>query len=138
MRIDFTAGGIVCDVQGRLILVKQPGGWVLPKGHIETGETAAQAAVREVQEETGLDVKIVEYLGQVTRKSSDPDYQDVVKEIKLFLMTHRGVIPNMVPEEEHAWIPWDEALRGMQYAEESAFLHVHQQKIAAFYQRLKP
>jgi 8-oxo-dGTP pyrophosphatase MutT (NUDIX family) len=37
--------------------------WVLPKGHIDAGETAEQAARREVREETGLDVRVGEHLG---------------------------------------------------------------------------
>ena len=46
------------DRQGRLL-------WSLPKGHIEAGETAEQAAVREVQEETGIAGVIVAELGTI-------------------------------------------------------------------------
>jgi 8-oxo-dGTP pyrophosphatase MutT (NUDIX family) len=59
------AGGIVYRVSGvaKFLLVGpkkgKPGQWVLPKGHIETGETPEQTAVREVREETGVTARII-------------------------------------------------------------------------------
>ena len=40
--------------------------WTFPKGHIEEGEGAGEAAVREVKEETGLDVSILQQLSPYT------------------------------------------------------------------------
>jgi ADP-ribose pyrophosphatase YjhB (NUDIX family) len=73
-RVDeFSAGGLVLDLdgdvprgaligrtdrQGRLL-------WSLPKGHIEAGETAEQAAVREVAEETGISGEVIGELGTI-------------------------------------------------------------------------
>ena len=48
------AGGLVFNTEGRLLMIYRLGFWDLPKGKIEPGETPAEAAVREVQEETGL------------------------------------------------------------------------------------
>lgn len=59
------AGGIVCRGSGlekRYLLVqaeRDREAWVLPKGHIEAGETPAQTAVREVEEEAGVWAKVV-------------------------------------------------------------------------------
>lgn len=39
--------------------------WVLPKGHVEPGETPEQTAVREVQEETGLEARVAAALGPI-------------------------------------------------------------------------
>ncbi|MFT6564243.1 MAG: 8-oxo-dGTP pyrophosphatase MutT (NUDIX family), partial [Actinomycetes bacterium] len=39
--------------------------WSLPKGHLEAGETAEQAAIREVQEETGIRGRILAPLGAI-------------------------------------------------------------------------
>ena len=57
------AGAVVRDEAGRLLLIRRGrepdlGMWSLPGGRIEPGETAADAAAREVLEETGLDVEI--------------------------------------------------------------------------------
>ncbi|HEX7000425.1 MAG TPA: NUDIX domain-containing protein [Trueperaceae bacterium] len=49
------AGGVVFDDAGRvLVLTLASGEKVFPKGHIEAGETALEAALREVEEETGV------------------------------------------------------------------------------------
>jgi len=57
----------VRDEAGRLLLVRRGhepglGTWSLPGGRIEPGESAAEAAVREVREETGLDVRVGDLL----------------------------------------------------------------------------
>jgi len=64
------AGAVIRDGEGRLLLVRRgrapsAGLWSVPGGRVEVGETPAQAAVREVREETGLDVKVGELLASV-------------------------------------------------------------------------
>ena len=58
-RVEKSAGGIVLrwmEAEPNVLLIRDPyGNWGLPKGHLEEGEDARQAAVREVAEETGLD-----------------------------------------------------------------------------------
>jgi 8-oxo-dGTP diphosphatase len=66
------AGALVRDERGRLlaILRTQPpaeGTWSLPGGRIEPGESAEQACVREVAEETGLAVEVVRHVGRIER-----------------------------------------------------------------------
>ncbi len=63
MRNDFSVGGVVTDPEGRVALIKTTSlkgalVWGLPKGHPHAGEEALAAAVREVQEETGLVVTV--------------------------------------------------------------------------------
>jgi ADP-ribose pyrophosphatase YjhB (NUDIX family) len=48
------AGGVVTDDDGRLLVIRRLGKWDLPKGKVEQGEAIEAAAVREVQEECGL------------------------------------------------------------------------------------
>ncbi|HEY2549335.1 MAG TPA: NUDIX domain-containing protein [Streptosporangiaceae bacterium] len=66
------AGAVIRDAAGRLLLIRrrnEPGAglWSLPGGRIEPGETAEQAVVREVREETGLEVSPGRLLGVVQR-----------------------------------------------------------------------
>jgi 8-oxo-dGTP pyrophosphatase MutT (NUDIX family) len=53
-RILEAAGGYVTNSAGQLLVFLRRGSWDMPKGKIDPGETPEQAAVREVQEETGL------------------------------------------------------------------------------------
>lgn len=57
--------GIIYDEQSRVLLVRQTADslWSTPGGVIEPDETPAVAVVREVEEETGLKVRIVRLLG---------------------------------------------------------------------------
>ena len=49
------AGGIVINPLRGVVLVNQNNNsWSLPKGHVETGETTLEAAIREIKEETGI------------------------------------------------------------------------------------
>ena len=56
MRWVRAAGGIVTAPDGTMLLIQRNGRWDLPKGKVEPGETLLQAALREVEEETGISV----------------------------------------------------------------------------------
>ncbi len=50
-----TAGGVVVNKKGRILVVNQRGNsWSLPKGHVEPGEEILAAAIREIEEESGI------------------------------------------------------------------------------------
>ena len=53
------AGGVVTNVAGDLLMINLRGRWDLPKGHVESGESSREAALREVEEETGIRAKAV-------------------------------------------------------------------------------
>lgn len=62
-----------------------PDRWVLPKGHIEKGETAASAALREVAEEAGVRARLVQRLKRVQQKKGGDRIHVVY-----FLMAYEG------------------------------------------------
>lgn len=57
----FTASALIINREGRALLVnhKKLGVWLYPGGHLETNETPDETVIREVKEETNLDVEIV-------------------------------------------------------------------------------
>lgn len=68
---------IEMDGGARIVLVERgaghpPPGWALPGGFVEAGERAAEAAVRESREETGLDVTLAELFHVYSDPKRDP------------------------------------------------------------------
>ena len=68
----FTASALIKNDEGKVLLVyhKKLDVWLYPGGHIEANETPDEAVVREVKEETGLDVEIV---GELATKLNDEE-----------------------------------------------------------------
>ena len=67
--IEATSCGGVVIFRGKILLLyknyrNKYEGWVLPKGTVEKGEEHAQTALREVQEETGVQATIIKYIGK--------------------------------------------------------------------------
>lgn len=52
------AGGVVSDEAGNVLMIYRRGCWDLPKGKVEVGESVEVAALREVEEETGIKAEI--------------------------------------------------------------------------------
>ena len=74
-RVDCV-GALVYDDRHRLLVVQRAhepgtGMWSLPGGRVEPGEDDSAAVVREVAEETGLDVAVGELVGEVERDAPD-------------------------------------------------------------------
>lgn len=72
-------GAVVID-DGRLLLIRRghgsvnAGEWSLPGGRVEFGETLVEALVREVFEETALEVVVGDYIGHVELLSDDAHF----------------------------------------------------------------
>ena len=78
----LAADGFVPDAEGRLLLVKRrnppfQGSWALPGGFVELEEAPPDACVREVKEETGLEVAVEKLGGVWGRPGRDPRYHTV-------------------------------------------------------------
>lgn len=54
LKLERAAGGMVYNEGGEVLMIFRRGSWDLPKGKIDPGETKKEAAIREVQEETGI------------------------------------------------------------------------------------
>lgn len=61
--LNAAAGLVVRNRQDILLQERADGGWCLPGGYLEFGETYAEAVVREMKEDSGLDVTIIRSLG---------------------------------------------------------------------------
>jgi 8-oxo-dGTP pyrophosphatase MutT (NUDIX family) len=120
---EFSAGGVVIRrFRGRpFVAVVRVRAEILalPKGHPEAGESAVEAARREVREETGLDAEPI-------RKLDDSRYwysrngKQVMKTVSFFLFRYRsGRVADHDDEVEAAkWIPLEEAPGRLTYPSE--------------------
>jgi ADP-ribose pyrophosphatase YjhB (NUDIX family) len=83
-----SAGGVVTNGEGRVLVVSQHGtSWSLPKGHIDPGEDALVAAKREIYEESGVrDLEFVRQLGTYERHKIGVDGGDDPSELKVITM----------------------------------------------------
>jgi 8-oxo-dGTP pyrophosphatase MutT (NUDIX family) len=109
------AGGVVARTgsgEREYLLVEargRAGEWVLPKGHIEPGETPEQAAVREVQEEAGVRAEVVAPTGE-----SEYAVGGQTVSVIFFLMRYQE---ETGPREDRAreWRPYNDALRMLRF-----------------------
>lgn len=117
MRREFSAGGVVYRLgDGRepefLLIQDAWGRWTLPKGLIEKGEKPLEAALREVSEETGLEVRLVGDLDRVHYFYRDGSGELVYKTVYYFLMEPAGGTVRAQLEEiaDARWIPASRAV----------------------------
>ena len=128
MEREFSAGGVVVRVvRGRPMVAairpqgKPEGLWALPKGNIDPGESPAETAFREVREETGVEGRLVEKLGDVKYTYTRRDGERVFKVVSFFLLRavrgRLGEIDEAMKVEvaEARWLPLDEAPRLLSY-----------------------
>ena len=101
------AGCVVVDTDLNVLLVTSGGQstWSYPKGHIETGESARQAAIREVLEETGYEVKIMEKLEPELTYTNEETHEP----IRLSLYLARPLQQRDGSEEEFEWVSLEKA-----------------------------
>lgn len=89
VRTETCAGGAVFAGERLVILQRYNGVWLLPKGHVEPGETLEETALREVKEETGLAAQIGPYLGRTAYCFDDDNGVGHRKEVFWYVMTAR-------------------------------------------------
>ncbi len=124
---ETSAGGLVLDRSGaspRAALIARLDRrgllrWSLPKGHIEPGETAEQAAEREVREETGIVGHVLGALGTIDFWFVADD-QRIHKTVHHFLLeADSGTLSAAdVEVDEVAWVPLAEVAERLAYEDE--------------------
>ena len=114
------AGGVVRGPGGGVLLVRYRSGvWTFPKGHVEPGETLEQTAVREVQEEGGVQGRVHAELSP-TRYTND---RGVARQVHWYAMTSPDAAP--VLEEtfgEGGYFAPEAAAQMLSYPEDRALL----------------
>jgi ADP-ribose pyrophosphatase YjhB (NUDIX family) len=106
-----SAGGVVTNGEGKVLVVSQHGtSWSLPKGHIDPGEDALDAAKREIYEESGIrDLELIRELGTYERHRIGVNGGEDSSEWKVITMflfrTSEKLLKPVDPENPEAkWI----------------------------------
>ena len=95
------AGGLVKNKNNELLFIRRMGKWDLPKGKIEKGESLEQAALREVEEETGLKELILEeFLNNTFHIYTERNGEKILKTTYWFKMTYVGNSQPIPQKEE--------------------------------------
>ena len=125
MKREISAGGIVWNSKTKnILLIKDSyGRWALPKGVIEKGETSEQAAIREVQEETGLkNLKILEKLWEI-KYYYQLKGEKIFKIVIFFLMETEDIeLKHEWEVKEAQWLEPQEALEKLEYENSKSLL----------------
>lgn len=132
---DFSVSGFCreCGVAGLQSIVtmevalvgrSHAGLWALPKGTPLPGETIEQVAVREVQEETGLKVHLIGYIGSVSY-TFVREHIRYHKQVRHFLLEAIGGDTSQHDHEYDSveWFPIQEACRRLTYQNEVQILY---------------
>jgi 8-oxo-dGTP pyrophosphatase MutT (NUDIX family) len=121
-RNEISAGGVVYrrGNKGFEILICKDAGyhrWVLPKGLVNTGENYEQTALREVQEETGINARLIAPLGEPEKYIYTARGVRVFKSVYYFLLEYQSGSESQHDHEMEAvqWATFDEALTMLGY-----------------------
>ena len=133
-RVDeVSAGGLVIDSTGTKGLLigrrdlkdqsRERLLWSLPKGHIEEGETPEQAAIREVQEETGIESEISRELGVIDFWFMAGGNR-IHKTVHHFLFKEIGgaLAPQITEVDDVGWFPLSEIVELLAYPDEKKLI----------------
>ena len=132
MKVVEQAGGIVfrhkrAGISILLVRAKRdPSKWIFPKGHIERGETARAAALRETREEAGIKGRAIGPIGE----PQEFEWGGQLFRVRYFLIL-------MIAESdetdgrEKAWFPFDKALKRISFKSARALLREARKKIRA-------
>jgi ADP-ribose pyrophosphatase YjhB (NUDIX family) len=112
------------EVEVALVGRSQAGIWALPKGTPQAGETVEQVAAREVQDETGLQVRLITYVGSISYSFVREQIR-YHKQVRHFLFEAIGGDMALHDHEYDLveWFPLSEACRRLTYQNEIHILY---------------
>jgi 8-oxo-dGTP diphosphatase len=116
----ITAGGFVTNEQGKILLVKSHRGWEFPGGQVENGESLSQALIREIQEESGVIVEVVNIVGIYSNTSKREGYNGVkeiptIVNIDFICRYISGILHTSDETVDVGWFTKEEALNIITY-----------------------
>ena len=117
------AGGVVFRADGRVLILQHlEGTWVFPKGHIDPGEDALGAAIREVEEEAGVQAACPDTA--FTQTTHYENAQGTARVITWFLLLSEAEAPVLreVLFPEGGFFPPDEARTRLSFTEDKKLL----------------
>lgn len=118
------AGGVIWrpgDDGVEVVVVHRPryDDWTFPKGKLDPGETHEQAAVREVEEETGLRCRLGDEIAAVTYR----DHQGRAKRVRYWAMVvEDGEFAPNAEVDQLRWLPISEAVAALTYGHDRRVL----------------
>lgn len=100
----------------RYLLLQNAGRWDFPKGGVEKGESELQTAIREVKEETGLEVRLVPGFRKVIEYFYRRGGKNIHKQVAyhLAIADHERVKISF-EHQSYGWFPYEEAVERASY-----------------------
>jgi 8-oxo-dGTP pyrophosphatase MutT (NUDIX family) len=140
-RNEHSSGGAVIDLHDgapfvAMIATRGRSRWGLPKGAVSPGETSEQAALREVQEETGLDAEIIGLLDTIEYFFRAGDTL-IKKSVDFYLMRYVGgtLTPQLSEVDDVEWVALAEAIQRSSFESEKKLLSSALERIESMVKR---
>lgn len=120
MHFEYSAGSMVFRREDSrilfLFLVREDGALDIPKGHIEKGESALQAAIRETKEETGIDITPDRFFKRIKKYFFYEGKEKIMKTLTVFLSeVHTSKVSISFEHKGYKWLTYEEAMKQLSY-----------------------
>ncbi len=127
-------GAVIINEKGEFLLIKHQNGahWDFPKGHKENDETDRETVIREVLEETGLKVRLIDGFKEKSKYSPVPGVEKTVTFYFGFSMGQVSIQEDEVMEYEY--LPYEAAKERITFNESREIIKTAKQFIDTYLQ----